>query len=308
MITSIIKNVFPLNRRTEMSKVEYAVKKFLAFIMIYFLSAVLGEGVIIGSLMALGYDPLHGDMPKGDIAILLSYFGYAIFAIITILYCKIIERRTIGEIGLNKKVGNFLVGALLAAILLVIIVSISVAANAIEYKSINKNVPIQSFVLFLLGYTIQSCTEEIMCRGFLLNSLRKKISVWPAIIISSTAFALPHFSSMTGSIEYVIIGTINMYLISFIFSMLMIEKENLWISCGLHSAWNFILCFVMGLTLSGGESQSTGIILLNVKEKNILNGGEFGMEASIITTVVYAMVFAVLFKKMKGKMDNGRIQ
>ena len=68
------------------------------------------------------------------------------------------------------------------------------------------------------------------------------------------------------------------------------------------------MCFVMGLTLSGGESQSTGIILLNVKEKNILNGGEFGIEASIITTVVYAIVFAVLFKKMKGKMDNGRIQ
>ena len=180
MITSIIKNVFPLNRRAEMSKVEYVAKKFSAFILIYFLSAVLGEGVIIGSLMALGYDPLHGDMPKGDIAILLSYFGYAIFAIITILYCKIIERRTIGEIGLNKKVGNFLVGALLAAILLVIIISISILANAIEYKSINQNIPIKSFVLFLIGFTIQSCTEEIMCRGFLLNSLRKKISLWPA--------------------------------------------------------------------------------------------------------------------------------
>ncbi len=308
MITSIIKNVFPLNRRAEMSKVEYVAKKFSAFILIYFLSAVIGEGIIIGSLMALGYDPLHGDMPKGDAAILLSYYGFAVFATITIIYCKIFEKRTIKDLGLNKKVSNFLIGALYAAILLIIIVSISILANAIEYKSINQNIPIKSFVLFLIGFTIQSCTEEIMCRGFLLNSLRKKISLWPAIIISSTAFALPHFSSMTGSVEYVIVGTINMYLISFIFSMLVIEKENLWISCGLHSAWNFILYFVMGLTLSGGESQSTGIIILNIKDKSILNGGEFGVEASIITTVVYAIVFAVLFKKMKGKMDNGRIQ
>ena len=66
MKKGIIYNLNPFNNETNMSSAEYIIKKLMAFILIYFFSAVLGEGVIIGILYGMGYDPLHGIMPVGS--------------------------------------------------------------------------------------------------------------------------------------------------------------------------------------------------------------------------------------------------
>ena len=73
MKKSIIYNLNPFNNETNMSSAEYIIKKLLAFILIYMSSAVLGEGIIIGILYGMGYDPLHGVMPTGEISELLLY-------------------------------------------------------------------------------------------------------------------------------------------------------------------------------------------------------------------------------------------
>lgn len=62
----IIYNLSPFNNETNMSGAEYIIKKLSAFILIYVISAVLGEGIIIGILCGMGYDPLHGGIPEGQ--------------------------------------------------------------------------------------------------------------------------------------------------------------------------------------------------------------------------------------------------
>lgn len=107
----------------------------------------------------------------------------------------------------------------------------------------------------LLGFIIQSAAEETMSRGFLLQTLLKKTSVPVAILVSSTMFSLPHFLSLFETeTKYAVIGVINLYLISIIFSLLMILRSNIWIACGLHGIWNFVLYGIMGLSLSGSET------------------------------------------------------
>lgn len=53
MKKSIIYYLSPFNNETNMSGVEYIIKKLLAFILIYGVSAVLGEGIIIGILFGM---------------------------------------------------------------------------------------------------------------------------------------------------------------------------------------------------------------------------------------------------------------
>lgn len=60
MKKSMIYNLNPFNNETNMSGAEYIIKKLFAFVLIYGISAVLGEGIIIGTLFGMGYDPLHG--------------------------------------------------------------------------------------------------------------------------------------------------------------------------------------------------------------------------------------------------------
>ena len=148
-----------------------------------------------------------------------------------------------------------------------------------------------------------------MCRGFLLKTLEKRISTTMAIVISSTVFVFPHLSSLLeADIWYVIVGIINLYLISGIFSILVIWHSNIWIACGLHSIWNFILYWILGLSLSGKEAASKGIILFDIKDTNILNGAEYGIEAGIITTIVLGISLLFMIKLWKGRIDKNGIQ
>ena len=286
---------------------KYIMRSLLTFVLIYCVSAVLGEGIIIGILYGMGHDPLHGVMPEGQIGELLPYYGYVIFSLVTIAYCKFVEKRTMKWIGFTRKGLDYLLGALLAVILLFIIVGINCVFGSMMFEGFYTNVSIKIFVLWMFAFGVQGAAEEIMCRGFLMNSLQKETSIPVAVVISSTAFVVPHLPSLIeADFAYAVVGIANLYLISIVFSMLVLWRANIWIVCGLHSVWNFVLYWILGLSLSGSESVSKGIILFQVTDTNILNGAEYGIEASIITTIVLGILVFILIKKGKGRIsENG---
>lgn len=67
----------------------------------------------------------------------------------------------------------------------------------------------------------------------------------------------------------------------------------------MHSFWNFFLFNIFGLNLSGSEKKVTAIFDFSTNNENILCGGTYGIEASIITTAVLVVctVFLILNNK-----------
>lgn len=171
---------------------------------------------------------------------------------------------------------------------------------------INKIIDVTYCILLLLAYMIQGAAEEVLCRGFMMPSLMKRVSALAAIMISATVFALPHFASLfEAGVVITIIGIVNLYLISFVFVLLILCRTNIWISCALHSIWNFVLYGVFGLTVSSVESDMTGILCFQSNSLSIINGGIYGIESSIVTTVVLGIVVVVLWKYWKAhKMES----
>jgi hypothetical protein len=86
---------------------------------------------------------------------------------------------------------------------------------------------------------------------------------------------------------------VNLVLISIIFSLLTIRFKSIWAACGLHSVWNFILNSILGLNLSGNGEKITAVFDMRSVGSNVLNGGEYGIEASILTAVVLAAVVGI---------------
>lgn len=301
-----IKKINPLNNSTEVPTGVYIVKKLLAFFMIYVVSAVVGEVIIIAGLSFAGYDPLNGVMPTGKFGMLLPYYGNAIFILVTILYCKLIEKQAVKALGFEKKrILQYFIGALIAVVLLTAVIAVCCVTGSITYNGFNSEVDVLYIVVLLLGLVIQGATEEIMCRGFLMQSLQKKTSVSVAIFVSSTAFALPHLLTLLeADTLYAIVGIVNLYLVSIIFSLLMLCGSNIWISCGLHTVWNFLLYGVFGLTLSGSESTSDAVFKFESTSSSIINGGVYGVEASVVTTVILlvaVIIILVRFSKKESK-------
>ncbi len=302
-----IKNISPFNNREEMPKALYIIKKALAFFFVYALFVGIGEVLIIGILSAMGYDPLHGVLPAGNVAMLLKYYGFGVFFVVTLLYCKLIEKRKIKSLGINKKVCDYFLGAVLAILLLAVIVVVCCVTDVMSFNGFASGADVLYLLALFAGFFIQGSAEELVCRGFLLPSLLKMTSLPVAILICSTAFALPHLPTvLEADPQFALIGVINLYLVSTVFSLLFILRSNIYIVCGLHSVWNFVLNGAMGLSVSGSNSNENSLLNFNVNGENILSGGVYGLEASIITTVALGIATVILINLYhKRGMKNG---
>lgn len=93
-------------------------------------------------------------------------------------------------------------------------------------------------------------TEEMVFRGWLLNSLLTKVSKWNAIILSSILFVFIHFPTWiyTNTFNGIISsgGFIQAFLLGVLFSWSFMKSKNIFVPMLLHMTWNLfnILFFV----------------------------------------------------------------
>lgn len=300
----LLRNISPFNNRTEMPAALFVVKKILTFWLCYIAGLFLAEGIMILLHFACGKNMLVGDVFDAQTITLIMYYGYMVISGVALLYWKLIEKKPLSEMGLTKRFGNYFIGAIAGVILLALSVTGIVLTGSIEYHGIFENVDVLMILLLFGGFIIQGATEEILCRGIVLHALKEKTSVWIAIALSTVLFIMPHWSSLfDGGTVYGVIGVANLVLISIIFSLLTIRFQSIWAACGLHSFWNAILYSVLGLNLSGKDETVTAIFNMQSVGKNIWNGGEYGIEASVITAVVLALGVGLIWY-MNRKREN----
>ena len=292
----LLKNISPFNNRTEMPTSVFIIKKILAFWLCYIAGLFIAEGAVIILHFALGKNMLVGDVFDGQTIALITYYGYIIIAAVAVLYWKLIEKKPLSEMGLTKRFGNYFIGVLIGIFLLAVSVAFIVLTGNIEFQGVFKNANIPIIFLLFGGFVIQGATEEFLCRGIVLQTLKEKTSLPIAIAVSTIMFVLPHWSSLfAGETIYGVIGVANLVLISIIFSLLTICFKSIWAACGLHSFWNAILYSILGLNLSGNDETVTAIFKMQSVGENIWNGGVYGIEASIITTVVLAIATVLIW-------------
>lgn len=302
-----LKNLSPFNCKTEMPTALFVVKKLLSFLLCYIAGTLIAEAVVIILHFAMGYNVLQGEMLDFQTMSLMKYYGYTIFIVVMLGYWKVIEKKPLSMIGLNKGFGSYFIGVGISVLLLALTIVGIMLIGKIKYQGIFDNINISMLLLFVGGFVVQGAMEEVFCRGFLLHTLKEKVTLPLAVLISTVVFILPHWSSLfSGEIIYGVIGIINLTLISIVFSLLTIKQKGIWAACGLHSFWNAILYSVLGLNLSGNDEMSTAVFNMQSVGENVWNGGVYGIEASIITTVVLAVFAAILWmciKKGKSTID-----
>lgn len=303
-----LKNISPFNNRADMKPVLFIIKKILAFWFCYIAGLFIAEALVILLHFAFGKNMLIGDVFDSQTITLIMYYGYVIVISVILLYWKLIEKKSLSEIGLTNHIGSYFIGVLTAVLTLSIIIGMITLTGNIEYHGIFERKNILLLVLFGGGFIIQGTMEELLCRGFLFYTLKDKVSLPVAVTISTIMFIIPHWSSLfAGETIYGVIGIINLILISLIFSLLTICFQNLWAACGLHSFWNFILSSILGLNLSGNDKNTTAIFNMQSVGNNIWNGSIYGIEASVITTLIlgiFSILLWVYWKRMKNNKEE----
>ena len=291
-----LKNISPFNNKTEMPMIVYVVKIILAFLVCKFAGEIIAEGVVILIHFAVGKNPLEGEMFDPQTITLITYYGYIIVIGVTLLYWKLFQKKTLSDMGITKQFGNYFVGAAAAILLVGLSVLAVMLTGAIKYHGIFKSIDFAMILLMLGGFIIQGAMEEILCRGLVLMSLKDKVPLPIGIGVSSVVFIIPHLPALSeGRPIFVLIGMLDLIIISVIFSLLTIRYDSIWAACGLHSVWNFVLFSILGLNLSGNDTKTAAIFDMRSVGENIFNGGEYGIEASVVTAVVLSAAAVLIF-------------
>ncbi len=307
-IINFIRNISPFNNLAEMPKILYVIKVILFFWLCKFGSELVGEVLVIAVHFACGKNPLQGEMFDPETITLITYFGYAVIIGVIFLFWKLFQKKTIKELGFTGSPVSILAGVAVGTVLVVISTVAVMVTGAIKYNGVFANIDAKMIAVMFVCFILQSSMEEILCRGVVQQLLVNKTSIPVAVGVSAALFTIPHLSSMSdGSPLIVAAGIANLIIMSIIFSLVTIKSGSIWAACGLHAIWNYILYSILGLNLSGIDEKVASVFDMTSVGSNILNGGEYGIEASIMTTVVLTAGMIVLFAisgkdLMKGRM------
>ena len=304
-IKTFIKNISPFNNRSDMPIVLYVIKVVLIFWVFKFASELAGEGFAIALHFACGKNPLQGEMFDSNTINLITYFGYGLMTGIIILLWKLFQKKTLAELGFTRPASSYFAGAAAGAVLVVVSVALTVLSGAIRYNGVFEKIDTVMVLLMLGGFVFQGAMEEVLCRGIVQQLLQKR-SVPVAVGVSAVLFTMPHVLNMDFSAPAIAVtAVINLILISVIFSLFTIRFKSIWAACGMHSVWNYILYNILGLNLSGNDEITASVFDMSSVGENILNGGVYGIEASIITAAVLgaAAALLILFTVRKAKQS-----
>ena len=305
-ILNFIRNISPFNNRTEMPKLLYVIKVILFFWLCKFGSELIGEVIAIGVHFACGKNPLQGEMFDPQTITLITYFGYAFMIGAIVLFWKLIQKKTVRDLGFTGNPVSYLTGAAIGTVLVVISAVAIMLTGAIRFNGVFANIDTPMVAVMLICFVLQGAMEEILCRGVVHQLLIRKTSVPVTVGISAVLFTIPHLSGMSGGSPLIVAAAIvNLVLISVIFSLITIRFKSIWAACGLHSIWNYILYSIFGLNLSGIDGTVASVFDMTSVGSNILNGGEYGIEASIITTMVLSVSIVIIFMFSRKALKDG---
>jgi membrane protease YdiL (CAAX protease family) len=131
-------------------------------------------------------------------------------------------------------------------------------------------------LVYLAIFILVGWSEELMSRGYHLQTLASGLNLVWGLVLSSTIFGVLHLANPNASLASV--GGI--FLAGLFLGYAYIRTRQLWLSIGLHIGWNFFEGVVFGFPVSGLDVY--GLLRTRISGPQLWTGGAFGPEAGLI--------------------------
>ena len=237
-------------------------------------------GVILFLLLYSGAQTASMTEMNTPLKICISLVAASLLVMVYYLVVGKIEKRKVDEL-ITISAGSWAGKGLLCGIGYFSIITAILAIfgmYSIDGYDFNVTNLIERFVFFL----VIAVGEEIIFRGIIFRMIAERWNVAAALIVSSLLFGVMHIFNPDASIWSSIAIAIEAGLLlgaAYSFS------GNLWLPIGIHWTWNFMEGNIFGFDVSGSP-ESYRLLTPSISGPDILTGGGFGPEASIIALVL----------------------
>lgn len=210
------------------------------------------------------------------------------------LSMRIYEQRGLVDVGLPwnglsaRNLGYGIAGGMGAATL---VLSLPLAAGAARIHAIPGGGTSFGTVVFLtIALLAGAAGEEILFRGYGFQVLVKAVGPAAAILPVGVLFGLMHAGNPNASR----LGLANTVGFGILFGYAFLRSRDIWLPIGLHFGWNLTLP-LFGVNVSGLRIGMTGYVM-EWTAGSLWSGGDYGPEASILTSAVFCILFIYLWK------------
>ena len=279
---------------------------FLVIIWSYGLFVLMHIYQYIGSLIAAktsgkSFDAIiSGKFGSDKIDLIMSASAVTIGVLIAFLAARFLWGRNFEWMRLQFNGKQLLFGLVIGLILpFVILLILKLFGFAkISWEITN----LQGIGLTILGYAgfaiFSGIAEEIVFRGMAAREFALQYGWITAAIIGGVFFGIAHLLTKIKNMTVVeVIWVLAACIfVSLTFVSMYVRSQSLWLPIGFHIAWNFCLKGIMGIRLSGNEA-SVGLFNVELSGGQIFTGGSFGIEASVVSILIY-IITAIAFIKL----------
>lgn len=232
-------------------------------------------------------------MMSKDWYMVLMLFSTALMIGVVFLFCRFLQKRKLRTLGFVKHglVKEYLLGVLLGFLFFSACVGLALLTGGLKFDGFSETFSIGIFILYLLGYMVQGMAEEVLCRGYFLGSYARRYPVYAAVLANALLFAALHL--MNSGIS--VLAFVNLTLFGIFASLYFIQRGSIWGIGAFHSIWNLVQGNFYGIRVSGMKSSCSVFSMTPVEGKELFSGGAFGIEGSLICTIVLSAGIVGLF-------------
>lgn len=215
------------------------------------------------------------------------------------LWIKFIEKRPVRAAGFQagKPLKSYLTGFFIGigAITAITVILVLSGAVRLQFYKMGCGYIVLNLLTLAIGWIVQSASEEIAVRGWLIPRLENRSSPVRAVLITAVIFGILHLfnSGVT------VLSFLNLTLSGIFFAGYAIISENIWGVCGLHFAWNLALGNIYGFSVSGITDNGISVLSAQQLHSELLTGGKFGPEGGAVTTMLLLVAIGIVIYQWK---------
>lgn len=254
---------------------------FVAFVVVY----ALGTNLSKPAPHAAG-TPL-----SAAVTLAISLLGLALYAGLV----RLAEARWPSELAVKQAAPELLIGLVVGAAMLSAVVGALLISGLYDISGPRTSSP---WNMINVGI-VSGFFEELIFRAIVFRLLMRALGIWPALGLSALLFGVLHLFNPNATPVAAIAIAIEAGLMLAAFYVL---TGRLWVSIGVHAAWNFTQGWIWGARVSGiPVEESLYLSSPKAGAPDWLSGGAFGPEASapamVIGTGVAIVVLYWAWKK-----------
>lgn len=192
--------------------------------------------------------------------------------------------------GLRQSLKEVGIGFLIGAVMLFLSTALILLTGSASIRPSGQ----ENLVMWLAGYLVLFIAvgfgEETAFRGYAMGTMEQTRN--PALICGFTGLIFGMAHSVNNNFS--MMGFVNITLVGILLALMVLKTGRLWTSIGFHIMWNFMQGCLLGFPVSGMGTRS--LFVIETSGSELLTGGSFGAEGSILTTLVILLSIGVLWK------------